>query len=174
MNVAVYPPCWRVPLNPNHSVHPSRLHRALTQHPVGADDLLTLTEGGRTLQIPVFSAMGRILLMNAYGSLNSSQLGSKTGHSGGGLNSSGRGWLMASERPAASSDRVAQRRVNSEAKSCLNPACVPSDSMVFNRQRRQLTHTNTNTHTLARSLTHTHRCTVRRMFQGSEHVRLKN
>ncbi|KAA8591359.1 hypothetical protein FQN60_002302, partial [Etheostoma spectabile] len=42
--------------------------------------------------------------MKAYGSLNSSQLGSKTGHSGGGLNSSGRGWLIVSDRPAASSD----------------------------------------------------------------------
>ncbi|TNN73309.1 hypothetical protein EYF80_016472 [Liparis tanakae] len=44
--------------------------------------------------MPVFSAMGRILLMKENGSLNSSQLGSKTGHSGGGLNSSGRGWLI--------------------------------------------------------------------------------
>lgn len=46
-----------------------------------------LTGGGRTLQIPVFSAMGRILLMYAKGSANSSQLGSNTGHSGGGMNS---------------------------------------------------------------------------------------
>ena len=41
--------------------------------------------------MPVFSAIGRILLMKANGSPNSSQLGSKTGHSGGGLNSSVRG-----------------------------------------------------------------------------------
>lgn len=44
--------------------------------------------------MPVFSAMGRILLMKANGSANSSQLGSKTGHSGGGTNSSGRGWVI--------------------------------------------------------------------------------
>lgn len=37
--------------------------------------------------MPVFSAMGRILLMNPKGSEKSSQLGSKTGHSGGGTNS---------------------------------------------------------------------------------------
>lgn len=46
-----------------------------------------LTTGGRILQMPVFSAMGRILLMNPKGSEKSSQLGSKTGHSGGGTNS---------------------------------------------------------------------------------------
>lgn len=46
-----------------------------------------LTGGGRTLQMPVCSAMGRILWMKAKGSANSSQLGSKTGHSGGGRNS---------------------------------------------------------------------------------------
>lgn len=39
------------------------------------------------MQIPVCSAMGRILWMKAKGSANSSQLGSKTGHSGGGRNS---------------------------------------------------------------------------------------
>lgn len=37
--------------------------------------------------MPVFSAMGRILLINPKGSEKSSQLGSKTGHSGGGTNS---------------------------------------------------------------------------------------
>lgn len=71
----------------------------LIQHPCPRDvyrPFQTLTGGGRTLQMPVFSAMGRILLMKAYGSLNSSQLGSKTGHSGGGWNSSGRGWLIVS------------------------------------------------------------------------------
>lgn len=62
--------------------------------------------------MPVFSAMGRILLMKAYGSLNSSQLGSKTGHSGGGLNSSGRGWLIVSDRPAGNSDRTGHHFVN--------------------------------------------------------------
>lgn len=46
-----------------------------------------LTGGGRTLQMPVCSAMGRILWMKAKGSANSSQLGSNTGHSGGGRNS---------------------------------------------------------------------------------------
>lgn len=45
------------------------------------------TSGGRILQMPVFSAMGRILLMNPKGSEKSSQLGSNTGHSGGGTNS---------------------------------------------------------------------------------------
>lgn len=53
-----------------------------------------LTGGGRILQIPVFSAIGRILLMNPKGSANSSQLGSKTGHSGGGINSLGREWVI--------------------------------------------------------------------------------
>lgn len=46
-----------------------------------------LTWGGRILQIPVFSAIGLILLINPKGSENSSQLGSNTGHSGGGTNS---------------------------------------------------------------------------------------
>ncbi len=45
------------------------------------------TSGGRILQMPVFSAMGRILLINPKGSEKSSQLGSNTGHSGGGTNS---------------------------------------------------------------------------------------
>lgn len=45
------------------------------------------TSGGRILQMPDFSAMGRILLMNPKGSEKSSQLGSNTGHSGGGTNS---------------------------------------------------------------------------------------
>lgn len=53
-----------------------------------------LTGGGRILQMPVFSAMGRILLMNPKGSANSSQLGSNTGHSGGGINSLGRDWVI--------------------------------------------------------------------------------
>lgn len=33
MNLAVYPPCWTVPLNPRRSVHPNRLHGGRTQHP---------------------------------------------------------------------------------------------------------------------------------------------
>lgn len=45
------------------------------------------TSGGRILQMPVFSAIGRILLINPRGSEKSSQLGSNTGHSGGGTNS---------------------------------------------------------------------------------------
>ncbi len=49
--------------------------------------LCEFTSGGRILQMPVFSAMGRILLINPKGSEKSSQLGSKTGHSGGGTNS---------------------------------------------------------------------------------------
>lgn len=44
--------------------------------------------------------------MKAKGSPNSSQLGSKTGHSGGGSNSSGRGWLIVSDRPGGGSDRT--------------------------------------------------------------------
>lgn len=48
---------------------------------------IVCTSGGRILQMPVFSAMGRILLMYPKGSEKSSQLGSKTGHSGGGTNS---------------------------------------------------------------------------------------
>lgn len=63
--------------------------RAVPPHkgrsPGGA--MRALTGGGRTLQMPVCSAMGRILWMKAKGSANSSQLGSKTGHSGGGRNS---------------------------------------------------------------------------------------
>lgn len=45
------------------------------------------TLGGRILQMPVFSASGRMRPMKLRGSVNSSQLGSKTGHSGGGTNS---------------------------------------------------------------------------------------
>lgn len=45
------------------------------------------TLGGRILQMPVFSAKGRMRPMKLSGSVNSSQLGSKTGHSGGGTNS---------------------------------------------------------------------------------------
>lgn len=45
------------------------------------------TLGGRILQMPVFSARPRMRPMKPRGSPNSSQLGSKTGHSGGGTNS---------------------------------------------------------------------------------------
>ena len=45
-----------------------------------------------------------------------------------------------------------------------------SDSVAVGRHQ----HTHTHVHTLSRSLTHTHPRTVRRMFQGSEHVRPKN
>lgn len=45
------------------------------------------TLGGRILQMPVFSARGRMRPIKLSGSVNSSQLGSKTGHSGGGTNS---------------------------------------------------------------------------------------
>lgn len=45
------------------------------------------TLGGRILQMPVFSAKGRMRPIKLSGSVNSSQLGSKTGHSGGGTNS---------------------------------------------------------------------------------------
>lgn len=90
-----------------------RLNGELIQHPRLRNAFLlplkALTGGGRTLQMPVFSAIGRILLMKAYGSRNSSQLGSKTGHSGGGLNSSGRGRLIVSDRPSGSSDRTGHR-----------------------------------------------------------------
>ena len=51
------------------------------------EETLKFPPGGLILQMPVFSAMGRILLMNPNGSEKSSQLGSKTGHSGGGTNS---------------------------------------------------------------------------------------
>lgn len=61
--------------------------RAATQRPFPGGAMRALTGGGRTLQMPVCSAMGRILWMKAKGSANSSQLGSKTGHSGGGRNS---------------------------------------------------------------------------------------
>lgn len=46
-----------------------------------------VTSGGLILQMPVFSAIGRILFIYPKGSEKSSQLGSKTGHSGGGTNS---------------------------------------------------------------------------------------
>lgn len=53
------------------------------------DGLSELTIGGLILQIPDFSAIGRILAMYPSGSRNSSHDGSNTGHSGGGTNSSG-------------------------------------------------------------------------------------
>lgn len=146
--------------------------------------------------MPVFSAIGRILLMKAYGSLNSSQLGSKTGHSGGGLNSSGRGRLIVSDRPGGGSERTGHRMFSSKVSPCFvffkktkqNPVCSPSDSVAVSRhqhERRLLTHTHIHTLTLSHThtvrtythkhtLAHTHPCTVRRMFQGSEHVRSKN
>lgn len=172
MNIAVYPPCWTVPLNPKRLVHPSRLNGGLIQHPpMFLSSFSTLTGGGRTLQMPVFSAMGRILLMKAYGSLNSSQLGSKTGHSGGGLNSSGRGWLIVSDRPAGNSDRTGHQFVNKSRRVTVlvfvlfflkkNPVCSPSDSVAASRhqhERRQLTHikpARTHKHTLTLSHTHT-------------------
>ncbi len=79
------------PLNrtQNHSADPARFSRSASDRPDS-----THGGGGRTLQIPVFSAMGRILLINANGSANSSQLGSNTGHSGGGVNSTGPGWVI--------------------------------------------------------------------------------
>lgn len=46
------------------------------------------TGGGLILHIPVFTTTGRILVMYATGSLNSSGVGWKTGASGGGMNSS--------------------------------------------------------------------------------------
>lgn len=69
-----------------------------------------------------------------------------------------------------------------------NPVCSPSDSVAVSRhqhERRLLTHTHIHTLTLSHThtvrtythkhtLAHTHPCTVRRMFQGSEHVRSKN
>lgn len=137
---------------------------------------MTLTGGGRTLQMPVFSAMGRILLMKAYGSRNSSQLGSKTGHSGGGLNSSGRGWLIVSDDPVeARTGQVTVRRMLFQFNNYfLFPVYSPLEWVAASRhqhERRQLTHTHTHTlrythnlHTLP--LTHTHSLTVRRMFQG--------
>lgn len=121
--------------------------------------------------MPVFSAMGRILLMKAYGSLNSSQLGSKTGHSGGGLNSSGRGWLIVSDRPAGNSDRTGHHFVNKSRRVtvlvfvCLKKKKIPFvhrqtrwQSVVINTRGGSLhtlsLHVHTNIHSL--SLTHTH------------------
>lgn len=49
--------------------------------------MLKFTWGGLILQMPLFSAIGLILLMKPSGSEKSSQLGSNTGHSGGGRNS---------------------------------------------------------------------------------------
>lgn len=85
---------------------------------------LALTGGGRTLQMPVFSAMGRILLIKAYGSRNSSQLGSKTGHSGGGLNSSGRGRLMVSAGTGRLKRRSYQKKKKKRERRCCGPVRV--------------------------------------------------
>lgn len=169
MNIAVYPPCWTVPLNPKRLVHPSRLNGGLIQHPPTFLSFSTLTGGGRTLQMPVFSAMGRILLMKAYGSLNSSQLGSKTGHSGGGLNSSGRGWLIVSDRPAGNSDRTGHQFVNKSRrvtvlvfvlflkKSRLFTVRLGGSQSSSTREEAAYTHwACTYTHTNIHSHTHTH------------------
>lgn len=53
-----------------------------------------LTAGGRILQMPDFSAMGLIFAMYPRGSRNSAQLGSNTGHSGGGRKSSDPGSMV--------------------------------------------------------------------------------
>ena len=46
------------------------------------------TSGGIILQIPYISALGRILLIYSSGPMaNSSRVGRKTGHPGGGVNS---------------------------------------------------------------------------------------
>lgn len=78
-------------LNCPHQPRPPQQHTARGRRSTRND---ILTGGGRILQIPVFSAMGRILLMYAKGSANSSQLGSKTGHSWGGMNSFSCGWVI--------------------------------------------------------------------------------
>lgn len=118
------------------------------------------------MQMPVFSAIGRILLMKAYGSLNSSQLGSKTGHSGGGLNSSGRGRLIVSDRPGGGSDRTGHRMFSSKVSPCfvfffknktkqksrLFTVRLGGSQSSSTREEAAYTHTHTHTH----SLTHTH------------------
>lgn len=109
--------------------------------------------------MPVFSAMGRILLMKAYGSLNSSQLGSKTGHSGGGLNSSGRGWLIVSDRPAGNSHRTSHRFVNKSRRATVAVECCFKSRLLAvglggsqsSSTREEAAYTHTNIH----SLTHT-------------------
>lgn len=69
-----------------------------------------LTGGGRTLQIPVRSAMGRILWIKPKGSANSSQVGSKTGHSGGGRNSA-----MAGRTDTSDSGNRSEQSPNSQS-----------------------------------------------------------
>lgn len=69
-----------------------------------------LTGGGRTLQIPVRSAMGRILWIKPKGSANSSQVGSKTGHSGGGRNSA-----MAGRTGTSDSGNRSEQSPNSQS-----------------------------------------------------------
>lgn len=59
----------------------------ITTLPTPQHALRLATLGGRILQMPVFSARGRMRPIKLSGSVNSSQLGSKTGHSGGGTNS---------------------------------------------------------------------------------------
>lgn len=112
--------------------------------------------------MPVFSAIGRILLMKAYGSLNSSQLGSKTGHSGGGLNSSGRGRLIVSDRPGGGSERTGHRMFSSKVSPCFVFFLKPNKIPFVHRQTRwQSVVINTrggclHTHTYTHSLSHTH------------------
>lgn len=58
------------------------------------------------MQIPDFSAIGRILLMYANGSRNSSAVGSKTGASGGGVNVKLSGFMGDAESPILTSTLV--------------------------------------------------------------------
>lgn len=107
-----------------------------------------LTGGGRTLQIPVFSAMGRILLINAKGSANSSQVGSNTGHSGGGVNSAGPRWVISQVRfrSEAEQKRVAQRKLP-EICNTVCTSVIPSVRQTL-EQHEQSTHTRTSTLTV--------------------------
>lgn len=69
--------------------------------------------------MPVFSAMGRILLMNPKGSEKSSQLGSNTGHSGGGTNSANADILTGCQNESRST-----RDVTGDAQACVQQCAI--------------------------------------------------
>lgn|SRR6218665_191043 len=72
-------------------IHPSKtISTNLTKSPasISTSSFSIQTRGGRILHMPDFSAIARIFWMYDIVSLNSSHVGSKTGHSGGGTNSS--------------------------------------------------------------------------------------
>lgn len=103
------------------------------------------------MQIPVFSAMGRILLINANGSANSSQLGSNTGHSGGGVNSAGPRWVILQVRFRSRIESLSE--AGTELPGIRKKVCPSVTPLV----RLTLEQHEQSTHTRAHIHTHTHR-----------------